>query len=470
MPVRAEAEAWHDMLSKLEKKVFALRDEEQSIGERIEILDEQSRVLEEHTNLLRERLAAMNGGGDVPPTPGNDPLADADAEGAEEAPRETGNHAQREDELISECAGRIAILQGKDGKTGTAFFVPQEGKSRIFASAPWVAGNGSFTLSDIYGNPIPFAQQYSAPVGFDLLGLHPVKEELPAFDVAANNEIPAVGARILVVVVDAQSKGLAGVGGAIRGIGPDTLEIDAELTPEMSGAPILALDSGKVIGIVAEQVSGVANDWALGTRHEGSRNFAVRLDRIKDWETGDFARFAKEAAYVTKIQDKVRIASIAHLLLESERWLTINPTSPRMQTLGSQMMQGETYEQYRERTKEMHENRRQASQGWANEHRRMTNQRQAASRDADKHASDPHIIRARAWIKELQVAGKLEPGGNLDRNLAFIYRTMLSDLTKREPDPSAHLGSYHRKQYRSVVANRDEGIKILTAEANRLGR
>jgi hypothetical protein len=57
-PVRAEAETWHDMLSKLEKKVFALRDEEQSIGERIAILEEQSNVLEDHANLLRERLAA----------------------------------------------------------------------------------------------------------------------------------------------------------------------------------------------------------------------------------------------------------------------------------------------------------------------------------------------------------------------------------------------------------------------------
>lgn len=454
------------MLSKLEKKVFALRDEEQSISERIEILDEQSRVLEEHTNLLRERLAAMNGGMVAPLSPGDDPLADAGSDGAEKA----GDHGQREKELISKCAGRIAILQGKDGKAGTAFFVPQEDKTRIFASAQWVVGNGNFTISDMYGYPIPFAQEYSAPVGFDLLGLRPDKEDLPAFELAANNEIPAVGARILVVVVDGKSKGLAGVGGAIRGIGPDTLEIDAELTPEMSGAPILALDSGKVIGIVAEQVSGVANDWAVGTRHEGSRNFAVRLDRIKDWETGDLARFAKEAAYVAKIQGKARVASIAHLLLESERWLTINPTSPRMQTLGPQMMQGETYEQYRERTKEMHENWKQASQGWANEHRRMTSQRQAAIRDADAHASDPHIMRARAWIKELQAAGKLEPGGNLDRNLAFIYRTMLSDLTKREPDPSAHLSSYHKKQYRSVVANRDEGIKILTAEANRLGQ
>lgn len=469
LPAWAESDDWHEVIAKLDKSIAEFREEEQSIYERIMILDEQSQVQEAHIRLLHARLTAMNGGVSPISLP-DGPLADADAEGGHESPEQTGDHQQREDDLISECADRIAILQAKDGKTGTAFFVPHEGKTRVFASAPWVAENGNFSLSDIYGNAIAFGHECSSPVGLDLLGLHPEKEGLPSFELAAPNEIPAVGSRILVVVVDAESKGLAGVGGAIRGIGPDTLEIDAELTPEMSGAPILALDTGKVIGIVADQITGVADDWALGTRHEGSRNFAVRLDRIGEWETGDLTRFAKEAAFIGKIQKKSSIALIAHRMLESERWFKINKTGPMEQMMRPPRMQGESYEDYQERTKDFIGNSRQANESWKQEQGRMSRQSHAAIKDAEKHPTNPHIVRAKAWCKELGAAGKLEPGGSLDRNLTFIYRNILTDLSEREPDPSAHLSSYHKRLYRSVIANRDEGIKTLTAEANRLGQ
>jgi len=104
----------------------------------------------------------------------------------------------------------------------------------------------------------------------------------------------SIGDQVVVILVDSETNEVKGIGGDIRGIGPDTWELNAELKPEMSGAPVLSLESGKVIGIVAPQVAGVSDDWAIGTRD----------------------RFTKEASYIQKINDKTRLAWLAHMLVE----------------------------------------------------------------------------------------------------------------------------------------------------------
>ena len=323
-------------------------------------------------------------------------------------------------------------------------------------------------MFDLNGNAIPIGKDFTCPAGIELLGLIPESADMPHFEVIAEEEIPAVGDRILIVAVDGKSKGLSGIGGNIRGIGPDNMEIDANLTAEMSGAPVLSLRDGKVIGIVAHQLSGIANDWALGTRHEAGRNFVLRLDHMKEWQSGDLARFAKEEAYVRRITARTRVASAAQLMLECEVWLAVNRRPPYLSA--SRPAPGEDQTEFFKRRREESDSLAGRVKDWQLQRQRMQTLNKEALEQAAELESDPLIRKAQAWIKELGAAGKLEPGGDLDQKLTGIYRHILVDLKKKEPDLSAHLNQYHKEQYRLAVEDREEGIHTIEARINRVSR
>ena len=266
--------------------------------------------------------------------------------------------------MIARSAEWMVILSGKDGSPGAAFLAPQDGKVRIFVSAQWLDKNPRPSVTKLDQSPLTVSEALVCPVGVDLVCLHPAAGT-SHFELADTTEKPVVGARVVVILVDPETKQVKGVGGAIRGIGPDTLELDANLTPEMTGAPVLALDSGRVIGVVAPQIAGVADDWAVGTRHEGSRNFATRIDRIQEWKTSDLARFANEATYIAGINRRTRIAWLAHMLvaigMESHTRSTTSdqstPYSPASSIWRKEGESAEEYEKRREREKEEHNRR-----------------------------------------------------------------------------------------------------------------
>lgn len=433
-----------ETLSELTDRRSALLKEERSLAQQIAMFEEQSKAQVEQLALLKERLDFLNA------TPGTLPQ-DPDASPASKAgdPSDDAASGQRQNELISGCVDRMVILEAKGGRISTAFLGPQEGKARIFASAPWVAEVGNFSVTALNGSAVPIAQGLSCPVGAELLGLHPETQDLPHFDLAPENGFPAVGARILVVLVDAKSKRLSGVGGTIRGIGPDALELDAELTPEMGGAPVLDMATGKVIGIVAHQIAGVADDWAVGTRHEGSRNFALRLDRIKEWETSDLGRFAKEATYIKGINRRSQLAWTAHTLMDSEL----------EHTRGRPSSSPSTHSTYRQRLRE-----------WQEKQAKIEKVKAVATDYADKHPSDLQIKKARSWAAEIKEARYMRPGGELELKRTGIYQLILADLKKKEPDLSAHLSTYHKNQYQAAMKNRLHLIEMASGKTSRIGQ
>jgi hypothetical protein len=279
--------------------------------------------------------------------------------------------------------------------------------------------------------------------------------------------------------VDPKTKQLKGVGGSIRGIGPDTLELDANLTPEMTGAPVLALESGVVIGIVAPQIAGVADAWAIGTRHQGIRNFAARIDRIKEWKTIDLGRFANEAAYIDGINKRTRIAWLAHMLVEHRLASTRNnfgappgmPPRDLMPGMSVERKHGESIEDYEKRRKSEREEYEKKREEDKKERERVQQFLGAVRKEARENAANPHIARVTSWLSEPSKLRGGQPGSadHSDR-LAGIYRSILTDLKKQEPDLSDHMTWYHQQQYRISQVNRSEGIRVIAENANRVGQ
>jgi hypothetical protein len=77
--------------------------------------------------------------------------------------------------------------------------------------------------------------------------------------------------------------------GKVVGLGPRTIEVNAQFEPGNSGGPIIHLRSGKVIGVAT-----------YATRHgklsgeKSTRRFAYRLDTVAAWQLLDYKRFQYE--------------------------------------------------------------------------------------------------------------------------------------------------------------------------------
>ncbi|MGL5017414.1 MAG: hypothetical protein ACRDBP_04720 [Luteolibacter sp.] len=456
---------WDEVMDAISEKRRALSAEEQTIQEQLKTIESQVKIQDEHVALLKDQLAALSGNAAAaPPMPSVPENKVASASTAPTAP--TADHQPREDELIAQSLHKILVMEGKGGKPSGAFLAPHDGKILLFASAKWLDENPRPTVTQQSKSPLALGEELTCPAGVDLVCLHPAANDLPHFEWAGPAEKPAVGARVVVISLDPATKLSRGIGGSIRGIGPDTMELDAELTPEMTGAPVLSLDSGKIIGIVAPQIAGVENEWAIGTRHEGSRNFATRIDRIQEWKPSDLGRYAKEAAYIQAINQRTRIAWLAHMLVV-ERTNRMHPERSNHQPPRGSAGGSDEYERERKRAleefyKKVEEERKEALQ-----RNKFLREIEA---EALKHANNPHIARVNSWLKD--ASSSLNAAQYADRNarLVSIYRSMLADISKQEPDLSAHMTPYHLQQYRAATELRSQGIRIIGQNADRVGQ
>ncbi|MGL4400912.1 MAG: hypothetical protein ACRCXD_13660 [Luteolibacter sp.] len=460
---------WDEAMDAISEKRRALSAEEQTIQEQLKTIEAQVKIQDEHIALLNGQLAALSGSATA-----TQPMPNAtENKVASASTAPSLNHQPREDQLIAQSLQKILVIEGKAGKPSGAFLAPHDGKILLFASAHWLDENPRPTVTQQSKSPLALGEELTCPAGVDLVCLHPAANDLPHFEWAEPAEKPAVGARVVVISLDPSTKLPRGIGGSIRGIGPDTMELDAELTPEMTGAPVLSLDSGKIIGIVAPQIAGVQDEWAIGTRHEGSRNFATRIDRIQEWKPSDLGRYAKEAAYIQAINQRTRIAWLAHMLVvgrthtqEKSRKYFEDSSAQRR----PQQRDGESSEEFIQRRKREAEESYKKVEEERKESLRLGKIFREIKAEALKHADNPHIARVNSWIKDSWDAHDATKRADEKIRLANIYRTMLADISKQEPDLSAHMTPYHLQQYRAAKEIRSQGIRIIGQNADRVGQ
>lgn len=468
-PASGQFMTWDEVMSAISEKRRALEDEEKAVQEQLKTVEEQARIQDEHVELLKARLATLKG--KVDPEP---PLTIKPEDAVAAAPAGlTRDFQQKENELIELGASRMLVMEGGEGAASGAFPALHDGRLLIFVSAQWLDKNPRPKVTKSDKSALAIGDELACPAGVDLVCLRPDATDLPHFELADVSEKPAVGARIVVIFLDPKTRRAKGVGGSIRGIGPDTLELDAELMPQMTGAPVLSLDSGKVIGIVAPQIAGVQDEWAIGTRHQGSRNFATRIDRIKEWKTGDLGRFANEAAYIESIKLRTRIAWLAHMLvadkLNTMEYLS-RDQSDRVSWIPGPRRAGESVVDFEARLKREKEDHYRKVEEQRRERLKMDEFFRTVRMEAKKHAANPHIARVTSWLNEPLDANTQSGGGVGGVRLSNIYRSILADLSKQEPDLTAHMTPYHQQQYRIARESRGEGIRIMAGNANRVGQ
>ncbi len=230
-------------------------------------------------------------------------------EGAPEPAPETA----MSDEAVAKA---IAVIEG-DRSNGTGFFCKTGGKVYLYTAAHVLSGNSKLLVKLRDGTVVRKFGALEAAEGADLIRLA-VGEPVPhALEIAAESGVAKVGIPVL-------ASGNAGGGGTVgfeqgkvMGVGPESIEIDAEVIQGNSGGPILHGATRQALGVVTHLTAERKDEWAKETRFAGVRRFGCRLDRTWQWKVVPVDVFLKEGKAILAVQDQSELMIAA---LSQSEW------------------------------------------------------------------------------------------------------------------------------------------------------
>lgn len=212
--------------------------------------------------------------------------------------------------LLNDHRSDVVLIKGKSGAAGSGFVLNQKGRKFFTSNAHVLAGVRAPTFTTLDQTPLKLKPGTAlVAVGHDIL-MYEVLESgsgIPGPDTFAGTV--AINDPIAVCGNTGGSDVITLIKGKVLGIGPDRIEISAEIERGNSGSPILHLPSGKVIGVAT-----YVTREEVFSGEKKIRRFGYRLDTVKQWQPVDWARFYAEADKLEKIENVT--GELAHAFSE----------------------------------------------------------------------------------------------------------------------------------------------------------
>ncbi|MGD9417294.1 MAG: trypsin-like peptidase domain-containing protein [Verrucomicrobiota bacterium JB025] len=209
-----------------------------------------------------------------------------------------------------DLSAAIVVIEGDKG-TGTGFLANDNGKTYLFTAAHVLSGNQKLAVKLPTGRKITRFGAFQACEGADLVRLEVLEPVEHTLNIADSAGLSDHGVPIIAAGNSGGGGTIGFEGGKIMGVGPESIEIDAQVIQGNSGGPIVIRDSLAVIGVVTHLVDARKDKWAETTRYSDIRRFGARLDRDWEWREMPIGRFLGEGSKLKEIQDYNMMIAIA---------------------------------------------------------------------------------------------------------------------------------------------------------------
>jgi hypothetical protein len=205
------------------------------------------------------------------------------------------------------------FVQREDtGGCGSAFLLEDTNGVWLVSNVHVFSGSTNLTIINIEGNTLRVPPQVEVAKDRDIIRFRTDQPKgLPLSPSCEYDEI----------IYAYGDSGGAGVLTKLKGkavaLGPDRIEISADIIPGNSGGPVVNTD-GKVVGVASSLLRHNLPDWiADGTRFADTRRMAIRLNDI-EWEPVDFSEFYRQTFALKKMEDFLRLAIYAAVVLSDD--------------------------------------------------------------------------------------------------------------------------------------------------------
>lgn len=210
--------------------------------------------------------------------------------------------------LTAEQMGGIVLVEGDKGRA-SGFMTKIKGVDFVVTNLHVIGSNSTITLKNLRGEVIPYTAIFGA-VGRDvaILRIGKAGGDLRLATDLVNTVKIGEG---VVVVGNRQGGGVATeMVGAIKGLGPDRIEIDAAFQQGNSGSPIFSAETKEVIAVATylqSQAVNVAEEpgaWGLRGRSfpVETRWFGFRLDGPLQWQAIELTRWQAQGKRIDKFR------------------------------------------------------------------------------------------------------------------------------------------------------------------------
>jgi hypothetical protein len=205
-------------------------------------------------------------------------------------------------DMVQKHQSSLVLFEGKNG-AGSGFVAKGGGTDFIFSNIHVVASDRVMKLRNLPGTELKVGAAEVA-VDHDVLRFRLAEGTANFATLELVTDFTGVKLNDPIVVLgNPEGQGVVtALEGKIRGIGPDRLEIDAEILPGNSGSPVIHRPSGKVIGI-ATYLTVQDSTFAENKGERKIRRFAYRIDSIKEWQPVNWQAFYAQADEVKRSRE-----------------------------------------------------------------------------------------------------------------------------------------------------------------------
>lgn len=205
------------------------------------------------------------------------------------------------------------IRQDDTGNSGSAFLMEDTNGVWLVSNVHVFSGSTNLSIINIEGETIAVPTQIEVAKDRDIIRFRTEEtaglrlSESCAFEepVCAYGDSGGAG-----VLTKLEGKAIA--------IGPDRIEISAEIIPGNSGGPVVNED-GEVVGVSSYLMRhNNLPDWiADGTRFTDTRRMALRLNNV-EWTPVDFADFYRQSSALKEIEETLYAAICVAVVLSDD--------------------------------------------------------------------------------------------------------------------------------------------------------
>jgi hypothetical protein len=215
----------------------------------------------------------------------------------------------------------IVSIEG-DVSKGRGVVVKADGKTWLYSSPQVFSGNSKLSIKGAAGTAVTKFGEFQIAADSPVCRLEILQDMPASFEIAPDATVEA-SASFMTTTPASEGGPLQAIESLSTDVADHEFGIDASGTEQSIGCPVVAMDSGKIVGILA-LAPPAATLWPDAALPAPALPRAQRINRTIDWKKSTIAAFMAEQRKIDEINNTSRLLHALALIRGTSSGLTLD--------------------------------------------------------------------------------------------------------------------------------------------------